>query len=112
MADTQKAPLRAGDVVTFKAIVTDVADYGVGEQQIQARILPRGEHVGWCIPKENAFEPHTLNLKVGDKVKMIDRPGHVDPWEVRAIFEGGQVAVQKPRQPVEMANAANLRRVA
>lgn len=107
-----KDTLRPGDVVIFKAVVTDVADYGQGEQQIQARILPRGEHIGWCIPKENAFEPQTLTLKVGDQVKMIDRPGHADPWEVKAIFDGGQVAVQKPRQPVELANAANLRRVA
>jgi len=103
--------VRPGDIVTFKAVVTRAADYD-GGQQIMAKILPKGEEIGWCLPKENAFEVHETKLTVGDRVKMIDRPGHIDSWEVKAIFDNDQVAVQKVGNwPVEMANAKNLRRL-
>lgn len=104
------AKLRKGDIVTFRAVVTDVA--GQGEQQIMAKILPKGKTVGWCLQNENGFEPAELTLAVGDRVRMIDRPGHADPWEVKAIFDNHQVAVQKVGNwPVEMADERNLKRI-
>lgn len=103
--------LRVGDTVVFKATVLRVADYD-GGQQIMAKILPKGEEIGWCLPKENAFELHETKLKVGDMVKFVDRPGHTDAWEIKAIFENDQIAVQKRGNwPVEMANAKNARRI-
>jgi plastocyanin len=104
--------LRKGDIVTFRAVVTDVADYDRGEQQIQAKILPKGESIGWCLQNENAFTIAETTLRVGDRVKFIDRPGHVDAWEIKAIFDNDQIAVQKVGNwPVEMANAKNARRL-
>lgn len=103
--------LRQGDTVTFKAVVTRVAPHD-GGQQIMAKILPNGEEIGWCLQKENGFEPDTFVLKIGDRVKFVDRPGHADPWEIKAIFDNDQIAVQKVGNwPVELANAKNARRL-
>jgi hypothetical protein len=103
--------LRKGDIVTFKAVVESVAAYD-GGQQIMAKILPKGAHIGWCLQHENGFEPHTLTLKVGDMVRMTDRPGHTEPWEVMALFDNKQAAVKKRGEwPVQMANTDNLRRI-
>lgn len=84
--------LRRGDTVIFKATVTDVADYGEG-QQIQARIQPKGEHVGWCLMNENAFYPDKLAIGLGDKVRH--RTDDANTYEVMALFEDGQIAIRQ-----------------
>lgn len=103
--------LREGDIVTIRARVLRVAPYDDG-QQIMARLLPNGEQIGWLLQKETAFEPAELMLKVGDTVKFDDRPGHAEGWEIKAIFDNDQIAVQKHGHwPVEMADAKRARRV-
>lgn len=104
-------PLRKGDIVTFQAVVTDVAKFNDG-QQIQAKILPNGDQLGWCVPNENAFKPEKLSIKVGDRVQFLDRPGHKDPWEIMAVFDHDQYAIKKVGNwPVEMASGKNMKRV-
>lgn len=103
--------LRAGDIVTIKARVTSVAPYD-GGQQIRVKVLPNGAELGWLIQKETAFELAEATLRVGDMVKFADRPGHADAWEIKAIFDNDQIAVQKRGNwPVEMANAKQARRL-
>jgi len=102
--------VRPGDIVLFKAKVTRTADYD-GGQQIMAKILPNGDEIGWCLPKENAFIISELTLQVGDQVKITDRPGHTTPWEIRALFDTGQAAIQQGAQPIIMEQLKNLRRV-
>lgn len=102
--------VRVGDIVVFKAVVTRAADYDEG-QQIMAKILPKGEEIGWCLPKENEFIISELKIKVGDEVKISDRPGHNTPWVVRAIFETGQAAIQQGSLPITMEAVGRLRRV-
>jgi len=107
--------LREGDIVTFTARVTRVADYDE-DQQIMAKILPNGEEIGWCLPKENAFKPHTLVVKVGDTVRRINlrtgESGFSERYTVKAIFNDGQIAVQKLGcWPVEILKLENLERI-
>ncbi|MET0375908.1 MAG: hypothetical protein ABW128_16840 [Rhizorhabdus sp.] len=107
--------LRKGDIVTFKAIVTNVADYDQG-QQIAAKILPKGEELGWCLMTENAFQVDTLKLAVGDIVRRTDiargEDGVSARFEVKAIFEGGQIATQKVgSKVVGILQLKNLERV-
>ena len=66
------AKLRKGDIVSFKAVVTDVAPFPTKENpnqtQIMANILPNGKHLGWCLPDENAFEVVEQRPRQSDKV--------------------------------------------
>jgi len=100
--------LRAGDTVVFKATVTRVADYD-GGQQIMAKILPKGEEIGWCLPKENAFYPDQLALKVGDKV--MHKTDDANLYEVMAFFEDNQIAIrQVGTKPVQITSVNRVTR--
>lgn len=103
--------LRKGDIVTFKAVVTDVAKFNSG-QQIMAKVLPNGEALGWCIPTENAFEPAELKLRAGDRVKWSQRS--TDPTAVYEILflVGKQATVRKEgREEAELAELRHLTRL-
>ena len=103
--------LREGDIVTFRARVTRVADYDE-DQQILAKILPKGQEIGWCVPKENAFTPDELVLRVGDRARRVDMIGEDNVWEIKALFDDKQVAVQKiGNWPVQITVLDNLMRL-
>lgn len=102
--------LRKGDTVTFRAIVTDVAPYDNGQQQIQARILPKGEHVGWCLQHENAFAPDELVISVGDRVRH--KTDDADTYEVMGLFPDKQVAIRKVGNwPIQMTTLNRITRL-
>lgn len=105
------AEIRVGDIVTFKAVVTDTAPFGNG-QQIMARIQPNGEEVGWCLPNENAFEPQTRTLKVGDKAKWSQRSTDRDAVYEILFTTDLEATVRKVGNRVtEIASLKHLERI-
>lgn len=105
------AKIREGDIVTFKAVVTKVAAFGK-DQQIMARIKPNGEEIGWCVPHENGFEPHTLTLKVGDRAKWSQRS--TDPtaeYEILFLTEHEATVKKVGNWNTEVASLSHLRRI-
>lgn len=87
--------LRPGDLVTLTARVTRVAPHDLDGQQIEVKLLPNGEELGWLLQKEVAFEPKQLTLKVGDIVRKHSMIGEDNRWEIMALFDDNQVAVKK-----------------
>ncbi|MEO7469916.1 MAG: hypothetical protein ABIV36_23160 [Sphingobium limneticum] len=68
----------------IRAIVTDVADYGEG-QQIMVDFTPKGEKGrGWMVPGEYDFHLDKPLIKVGDKV-VLDHAACLD-GEVKAVL--------------------------
>ena len=104
--------LRKGDVVHFKATVVDVADYSDAGQQIRAKLLPKGEEIGWCVPSEYDFKPAELVLKVGDRVRHVERGGEAEIYEVMGLFANNQAAIRKlGNWPVEVVMFHHVRRL-
>lgn len=98
--------LRKGDTVTFKAVVTDVADWNNGTQQICAKLLPRGNDLGWCVPGEYDFEAADRKVRVGDKVMWEQMP-HSD-WKVVHINENWATLTREGTARPELARITSL----
>ena len=66
--------IRAGDIVTVRILVTEVADYASKEdpngQQVMGRMLPRGGQLGWLVPQESKVTIDELQFRVGDSVEL------------------------------------------
>lgn len=64
--------IRAGDIVSLKLLVTDVADYGTRDnpnlQQVMGKLLPNGDRLGWLVPQEAEFTLAVPAFKVGDEI--------------------------------------------
>lgn len=104
------AKLRAGDYVTFNAVVLSTASHGDG-QQIMARILPYGETIGWCIPTENAFVPTEQPIAKGDIVRFKNDADGVK-HEVLHMFEDKQIAVREVgEKPVKITYTNRVERI-
>lgn len=62
--------IRAGDIVTVRIQVTEVADYSSKDhpdaQQVMGTMLPRGGQVGWLVPQEAAVTLAEQHFKIDD----------------------------------------------
>lgn len=68
--------IRSGDIVTVRILVTSVSPYPTKEdpkaQQVQGKMLPRGDYTGWLVPTEADVTLQVETMKVGDQV-WIDK---------------------------------------
>lgn len=101
--------VRPGDLVTFIARVTAVTPFD-GDQQIEAKILPKGATIGWCLPKENAWEVKQLVLRVGDLVTINNR-NNGDTYEVLFLTEHQATVKKVGNWNAEMQLLSSLRRI-
>lgn len=77
--------IRAGDIVTVRIRVTEVADYGEEGQQVMGQVLPRGGQVGWLVPQEAKVTLDEQQFRKGDFVWVDD--ARSNKAEVMAVFE-------------------------